>query len=206
MTLSREKQKNILIALFAVLALLIVYRIFSAEKPKTAPLTYTRGAMASSAVRPGLAARAAGTDPLSVFLQRREEKFPGVARDIFRMENPARKPKAVPKPVTAPTPTLPPVPVKTPEELAADVARADLSKFRFLGYLTDKDNTLFLSKDGENFVVKSGDKVLKNYMVKEAEKDHVVLFDTITRVEVRVELSGGEQSPQHPQVQQQRYR
>jgi hypothetical protein len=205
MTLSREKQKNILIALLAVLALLIVYRVVTTEKPKTAPLTYTRGAMASSAMRPGLAERAAGTDPLNVFLRQREEKFPGVSRDIFRMENPT-PPRPKPAPVSVVTPTLPPVPVKTPEELAADLARADLSKFRFLGYLTDKDNTLFLSKDGENYIVKSGDTVLKNYKVKEAGKDHVILLDTITRVEVRVELSGGEQSPQQPQMQPQKYR
>jgi hypothetical protein len=191
MILNREKQKNLLIALIAVLALLVVYRIVTAEKPKTAPLTYTRGAVANSAVRPGLAAREAGTDPLNVFLRQREEKFPGTARDIFRMENPAApKPKSAP--VSSVTPTLPHVPVKTPEELAADLARADLSKFRFLGYLTDKDSSLFLSKDGENFIAKSGDKVLKNYIVKEAGKDYVILLDTITRVEARVELSGGE--------------
>jgi hypothetical protein len=198
MTLSREKQKNILIALLAVLALLIVYRVVTAEKPRTAPLTYTRGSVANSAVRPGLATRDAGTDPLNVFLRQREEKFPGVARDIFRMENPA-PPKPKPAPVSIVTPTLPPVPVKTPEEIAADLARADLSKFRYLGYLTDKDNTLFLSKDGENYIVKSGDKVLKNYIVKQAGKDHVILFDTVTRVEVRIDLAGSEPASQPQQ-------
>jgi hypothetical protein len=197
MPLSREKQKNILIALISVLALLIVYRVVTAEKPKTAPLTYTRGAVASSAIRPGLA-RAAGADPLNVFLRQREERFPGVARDIFRMENPT-PPRPKPAPVSIVTPTLPPVPVKTPEEIAADLARADLSKFRFLGYLTDKDNTLFLSKDGENFIVKSGDTVLKNYKVKEVDKDHVILLDTITRVEVRIDLAGSEPASQPQQ-------
>jgi hypothetical protein len=38
--------------------------------------------------------------------------------------------------------------------------------------------------------VKSGDTILKNYQVKTVGKDHVVLFDTITKVEVRVELTG----------------
>ena len=91
------------------------------------------------------------------------------------------------------------VPVKTPEQIAEEMARADLVRFRFLGYLTDKDNTLFLSKDGELFIVKSGEKVSKSYKIKEATKDYVILYDTITRVEVRVELSGGEQpSPPQP--------
>jgi hypothetical protein len=201
MTFTQERQKKILIVLTAVLALLIVYRILTAEKPKTAPLTYKRGAVASSPVRQGVSSRAGGADPLNIFLERRVEKFQGVARDIFRMENPAPKRK------WAASPPTPPVHVKTPEELAAeaaraaaDAARADLSKFRFLGYLNaDKDNTLFLSKDGELFLVKSGDQVLKNYKVIEAGKDSVVLFDTVTRAEVRIYLSGGAPSVQQPQ-------
>ena len=124
------------------------------------------------------------------------------------MENPApAKMKFAFK--TALTPTLPPVQVKTPEELAAeaaaaavraaaDAARADLSRFRFLGYLTEQESKLFLSKDGELFIVKSGDAVLKTYRVKEASKDYVVLRDTVTGVEVRIELSGGEPAASQP--------
>lgn len=213
MTFTQERQKIILVALTAILALLVIYRILTAEKPKTAPLTYQRGAVASSPVRQGVS-REGGADPLDVILARRGEKFPGVARDIFRMENPAPK-KPKPVLVTAATPT--PEPVKTPEEIAAEAARAaaeaaraaaaaaaeaaraDLSKFRFLGYLTDNPrNTLFLSKDGELFTVKIGDKLQKTYKVKEAGKDSVTLLDTVTHVEVKLELSGGEQSPQQP--------
>lgn len=190
MTLTQEQQKKLLAGLLAALALLVVYRITTAEKPKTAPLTYGRGAVATSSVRTGIQSPASGADPLQVFLVRREEKFPGVIRDIFRMENPAPRPKPKPAPAAV-APVLPTAPVKTPEEIAADASRLDLSKFRFLGYLTDKDSTLFLSKDGELFLVRSGDTVLKNYQVKEAGKDYVILFDTATRVEVRVELTGG---------------
>jgi hypothetical protein len=211
MTFTQERQKKILAALTAVFALLLVYRILTAEKPKTSPLTYQRGAVASSPVRQGVSSRAGGADPLNMFLERRGGKFPGVTRDIFRMENPPK-----PKTVTPP----PPVHVKTPEELAAeaaqaaanaahaaaqaaaDSARIDLSKFSFLGYLTDKDDTLFLSKDGELFIVKSGGLVLRNYKVKEAGKDSVVLLDTVTRVEVRIYLSGGGPPAQLPQSQQ----
>jgi type II secretory pathway component PulC len=208
MTFTQERQKKVLIALAAVLALLMAYRIITAEKPKTAPLTYVRGAVAGSTVRPGPLAQA-GADPLNVLFERRGEKFPGVSRDIFRLENPApKKPK-----VSA---SQPAVHVPTPEELAAEqakaaaaaaelaaqaaveTARVDMSKFRFLGYLTDpgKESSLFLSKDSELFIVKSGDQVLKNYRIKEADKDHVILLDTVTRTEVRLELSGGgDQTP-----------
>lgn len=187
--------------LSAVLALLIVYRVATSEKPKTAPLVYPRGSVARSPVREGLTAASSGADPLNVILARRQEKFPGVSRDIFRMENPAPKPKPQPVPViAAPPPPPPAAPVKTPEQIAADNARADLSKFRFLGYLggAGKENTFFLSKDGETFIVKTGDKLLTSYQVKEAGKDYVILLDTATRVEVRVELSGSEPQPPQP--------
>jgi hypothetical protein len=180
--------------------ILNIYFYMTREKPKTAPLTYTRGAVATSSVRAGVLPSASASDPLRMLLAQREEKYPGMIRDIFRMENPAPRTRPVIK--TAPTPTLPappPVPVKTPEEIAAEASRADLSKFRFLGYLTDKDSTLFLSKEGELYIVRSGDTVLKNYRVKEANKDYVVLLDTITRVEVRVELSGGAEQAGAPQ-------
>jgi hypothetical protein len=32
--------------------------------------------------------------------------------------------------------------------------------------------------------------VLKNYQIKAVGKDHVVLYDTVTKVEVRIELTG----------------
>ncbi len=189
MKLSQEQEKKVLAGVIALLVLLIVYRAVTAEKPKTAPLLFERGAVAHSSVRQGLASQTAGADPLFALLAKREEKFPGVARDIFRMENPAPKPKPKAPPVVAPPPTPP---AKSPEEIAAEIARADLSKFRFLGYLTEKDNSLFLSKDGELYIVKSGDRFLKTYQVKEASKDYVVLLDTATRIEVRVDLSGSE--------------
>jgi len=204
MTFTKERQKLTLGALVALLLLLNGYRFLTADQPRTAPLLYPRGAVASSPVRQGLLSRGSGADPVNVFLERREQRFPGVSRDIFRMENPAAsKPKTAVTPTALPPPP-PPVPVKTPEEIAAEASRADLLRFRFLGYLTDKDSTLFLSKDGELFMVKSGEQLLKNYKVKEANKDSVVLLDTVTRVEVRIDLAGGEQAgQQQPSLRQQ---
>ena len=194
MALTTQQEKKIAVALFAVLAALVLYRLVSLEETKTAPLTFTHGMKVSSPVRGVMAAPGGASDPLLVFFERRVEKYPGVARDLFRMGTTngqaKRRPALVTKPiatVTLPTSTIP---VKTPEEMAADLARADLSRFRFLGYLTDRDSSLFLSKDGELFIVKSGDRILKNYQVKAVGKDHVVLLDTITKVEVRLELTG----------------
>ncbi len=218
MTFTKEQQKITLGALIVLIALVNGYHFMTDTKPKTAPLRYERGAVASSPVRQGLVSpEGAGTDPLNVLLERHEGRYPGVVRNFFRMDNPVvkKKPDSISKVMTPPQP---PIPVKTPEEIAAEAALADLSKFRFLGYLTDKESSLFLSKDGELFIVKSGDRVLKNYRVKEASKDFVVMLDTVTRVEVRIDLSGAvtplqtaqprsvlqqQPTPQEPSLQQQ---
>ncbi len=187
--------------LVALIALVLGYHYFTGEKPKTMPLMYKRGAVAVSPVRQGALLPSGEVDPLNVYFAQKKEKYPGVSRDIFRMENPRPKPKIrSPVVVTRPTPTIP---QKTPEQIAAEQARVKLSKFRFLGYLTEKDNTLFLSMDGELVMGKLGDIVLKDFKIKEVGKDYVVLMDTVTRVEVRAELSGGEQAapagkPQRP--------
>jgi hypothetical protein len=130
---------------------------------------------------------------VTLFLERRLENYPGVMRDLFHLSGSGQDPKPKPAPVTKPVPTmqLPAEPVRSPEEIAADAARADLTRFRFLGYLTDKDSALFLSKDGELFIAKSGDALLKTYKIKSSGRDHVILYDTVTRVEVRIELAGG---------------
>jgi hypothetical protein len=217
MKLTKARQQIVLIVLVALLVLINGYYYLNGEKPKTTPLTYARGAIAASPVRQGPSSRSAGADPLNVFLERRREKFPDVVREIFLMENPAPpKPKVILKPVVPP-----PVHVKTPEEIvaeaaqaaldaakaateaAAQAARTDLMKFKLLGYLTDKESTLFLSKEGELFTVKKGSKLLKSYKVKDASKNYVILLDTITGVEVKLELQGGEMSSQPGPPQQQ---
>jgi hypothetical protein len=102
----------------------------------------------------------------------------------------AKPKRIIQKPVEVVTAPAPTIPAKTPEEIAAEAARADLTRFRFLGYLTDKDSSLFLSKDGELFIVKTGDTVLKGYKIKAVGMDHVILQDTATKVEVKIELTG----------------
>jgi hypothetical protein len=208
MALSKSQQQIVLIALVSLIVLINGYYYLTGEKPKTAPLTYTRGAIAVAPVRQGPSSRMAGNDPLNVFLERRREKFPNVVREIFQMENPVPKPKATSKPVA------PPVIVKTPEEIAAEeaqaaaaaaaaaveaaaqAARADLMKFQMVGYLTEAESTIFLTKEGELFIVKKGSKLLKSYKVKETGKNYVILLDTVTGVEVQRDLAGGETSPQ----------
>ena len=200
--LTQQQEKKALMFVLAILVALILYRVVTAEKPKTAPLAFPPGSVARSAVRQSSIDVPSGADPLSLFFAHHAERFPGVSRDLFKMENPAPKPKPAPAIIAPPPPTPPPPPQKTPEEIAADVSRADLAKFRFLGYLTAKDNTFFLSKDGELFIVKSGDKFHKNYQVKKATSDSVVLLDTVTGVEMLFDLTGGAPKLQQPTLPQ----
>lgn len=191
MTLGTGKEKQLLAVLIAVLVLLLVFRLTTSEKAKTAPLTYRPGAVVSSPVRHGVSQTSAGQpDPIALLFAQRDYPYPGVIRDLFRMSNPAPKPKKKPEPVVVPVYVPPPIPQKTPEEIAADAARAELARFRFIGYLTEKDNSVFLQKDGETFVVKRGDTVQKTFKVKEVGRDHVILTDSVTHVETRVDLSG----------------
>jgi hypothetical protein len=198
--LTQQQEKKILIVVLAVLVALIIYRMVTTEKPRTAPLAFPPGSVAHSAVRRISADGSTGADPLNLFFAQHAERFPGVSRALFKMEKPAPKSKPAPAIIAPPPP--PPPPQRTPEEIAADLSRADLARFRFLGYLTAKDNSFFLSKDGELFIVKSGDKFLKNYQVKKATNDSVIIADTITGVEMRFDLAGGEPQLQQPTIQQ----
>lgn len=191
MALKQGRQVQILIILIASIAVIYLYQRVTEEPPRTMPLTYTRGMTVSSPVRRGLAVPGAQADPLTLFLERKIERYPGVKRDLFRFSGDGTVQRPKPVIVTRPVETAPvPVPERSPAEIAADRARAELASFRFLGYLTDKDSSLFLSKDGELFIVRSGDPILKSYRVKASGRDFVVLMDTITNVEVRVELTG----------------
>ncbi|NTW58092.1 MAG: hypothetical protein HGA43_02845 [Nitrospirae bacterium] len=193
MALEKSQQITVLAVLATALVALSVYQRVSHEAPRTQPLTYTRGMKVSTPVRRGISASGMVTDPLAVVVERRADTYPGVMRDIFRMSVPdpagMRKPDGAQTEaiITQPVSTAP---AKTAEEVSADLARADLSTLRFLGYLTDEDSSRFLSKEGELFIVKSGDTVLKNYMIKAVGKDHVIMHDMVTKVEVRIELTG----------------
>jgi len=115
MTFTKEHQKMALFAMIAIIVLINSYYHVAGDQPKTAPLAFTRGMVASSPVRYGLQARGGKSDPLSVVTERSREPYPGVIRDIFRMERSAAHPRSKPTPtvvVIAP----PSVPVLTPEE------------------------------------------------------------------------------------------
>ena len=211
--LTQQQEKKALMFVLAILVALIIYRMVTAEKPKTAPLAFPPGSVARSAVRQSSVDAPSGADPLNVIFRAPCGKISRCFPGPLQNGKPGAQTEAGPGNYRTAT-AAPPPPQQTPEEIAADLSRAELARFRFLGYLTAKDNTIFLSKDGELFIVKSGDKFYKNYQMKNANNDSVVLFDTITGVEMRISLAGGEpqqlpqqraqqpaQQPQQPTLQ-----
>ena len=160
MSLSPEQQKKMLYAALAVLALAgavpgaerreAPYR--AAHLRRAAPSRY-RGSGPAIAVPSACERPAAAVPGAPVWSGSPEFHVTSSGWTTRRRRSPDRRS------LLRPTPTIivPVIPEKTPEQLAAEAAQADLSKFRFLGYLTDKESSLFLAKDGETFIVRSGD-------------------------------------------------
>jgi len=173
--------KLLLVALFGVWVVIAVYQWGTPEKQKRVPLTYTRD---GKAIRTSTKEGGAMTLHLDLLEKSREVKWD--------------KPKNIFRPIkiykTTTTTTLPPIPevyLPTPEEIAAEKARQDLSRFKVLGFL-DKGGhqEVFLSKDGELFIVRQGDMIQNRYRLKalynESNREGVILLDPNTNVEVTI--------------------
>jgi len=88
-------------------------------------------------------------------------------------------------PVSAPLP--PPGP--TPEELARQAGRQELSQYRYLGYLTRAGmDEAFLSKGKDLHIVKAGETIDQRVLVKAITPSGVTLQETASQVEQTVAL------------------
>jgi len=148
----------VLIALLVVLALALVYAFWTSpvqEQAVTSPSKHR-----STASTPKKVAQDGLTVKLEL-LENDEEAFHGVKRDLFGPLFPPpriEKRPVAPPPVVAPPP--PPV-IKPPTPV--EIVRRELSKFTFMGYLRKQDKwTIFLSSNGEIFLVQEGDRFGKN--------------------------------------------
>jgi hypothetical protein len=90
-------------------------------------------------------------------------------------------------------PAPPPVPVgpsgPTPEELARQAGRQELSQYRYLGYLVrgGRDEA-FLSKGKDLHIVKAGETIDQHVLVKAIAPSGVTLQETASQVEHTVAL------------------
>ncbi|HXN07389.1 MAG TPA: hypothetical protein VN944_10035 [Nitrospiria bacterium] len=89
---------------------------------------------------------------------------------------------------------LPPVVVTPPppsaEEIARSQAMADLSQFKYLGYLNKGGREQgFFSKGSELYIVGKGEAMEGNFILKEIDPNHAVLRDRPTGVESSLTLT-----------------
>lgn len=130
--------------------------------------------------------------------RRQTEAAFGTPRDIFtplQAEEPKVKVaagrRALPE-SPAPQDEVPAVPPgPTPEELAAQAAQAELTQFRYLGYLSRQGRQeAFLSKGKDLHIVRTGDTIEQRVLVKTVTPTDVTLQETRSQVEKKVLLAG----------------
>jgi len=184
----RSNQKLFLAVLVVIWVILIAYRIMSPEEPKRVPLTYRPGQNISKVEVKGKEHL-----DLALKLELLNIKSPPPGKEFKNLFLPLHyePPRsASPPPLTPPPPPPPPPP--SPEEIAAQRARGELSQFRYLGYLNRADREqAFLSRGNDLFIVKRGEAITGTYQLKEVNNNFAVIQDTATKVEITLALSGG---------------
>lgn len=185
--------KSILIILLSVWAILIIYRIVSYEKPKTAPLKYVKGKAIIKAeeITARDADKKAGVGLRLDLLNKKLGDSVQITRNIFAplYTPPPPPPK---KPLAPPLPPKPEIKVPKPEEIAIEKSKTELKKFKYLGFLNkDGVNEAFLSKDNELISVKKGEIIKGKYLIKEITAATVIIQDKEIQIEETINLSGG---------------
>jgi hypothetical protein len=185
--------KSILIILLSVWALTIIYRIVSYEKPKTAPLKYVKGKVIIKAdeITVRDEDKKAGAGLRMDLLNKKLGNSVQITRNIFAplYTPPPPPPK---KPAVSPPPPKPEIKVPTPEEIAAEKSKAELLKFKYLGFINKGGiNEVFLSKDNELISTKKGEIIKGRYLIRDATPNSVIIQDKDTQIEQVVTLSGG---------------
>jgi hypothetical protein len=104
------------------------------------------------------------------------------------LTDPAPPPLANAIPAAPPTPVAPSGP--TPEELARQAGRQELSRYRYLGYLVrgGRDEA-FLTKGKDLHIVKIGETIDQHVLVKAIGPTTVTLQETASQVEHTVALA-----------------
>jgi len=184
-----NRKRLLLAALVGILILSLAYAFWSMPRQEKAPKTARPSQPAAKRPIAGKAAPAADRLHLEL-LTLEPQPFPGADRDIFRFRGgratfPVASPVSLAPPIQVEPPPPPPPP--TPEQLL----RAEVSGLTFLGFL-DKGGarTVFLSTEGNVFIVKAGEGFGKNkqLVAKEISDKHLVIGWTRGPETTRMEL------------------
>ena len=192
--------QNVLLPLLGVVWAGLALWVFVVEpEEQHVPLKHVTG---QKAPRESGRSQAAQTFKVRVDLldaaRRQAETALGTPKNIFA-PFPSEEPKmsgetkakvaAVRRPPQVEVPAVPPGP--TAEELAAQAAQAELTQFRYLGYLSRQGRQeAFLSKGKDLHIVKAGDTIEQRIHVKTVSPTGVALQETKTQVEKTVLLAG----------------
>lgn len=177
-----SKEVKILIALFSVLAVLLVYRVVTREEPKRVKeLTYKSGVSRRGGVTPPMQKQeqAAAVDTS----KGGKKGYSGVIKNPFK---PLFPPPPPPPPIKLPVPIPAPFPVITTR--GPSPAQIESGKFKFIGLLQKEgDKKIFLSRDKEIFIVKKGDSV-GIFQVGDITETVVVLTAKDTNEEFKITI------------------
>lgn len=192
------RMQNVLLPLLGVVwAGLALWVFVAGPEEQHVPLKHVTG---QKAPRESGRSQAAQTFKVRVDLldaaRRQAETAFGTPKNIFAsLPADETKPKvamvhrAPPPPPKVEAPAVLPGP--TPEELAAQAAQAELTQFRYLGYLSRQGRQeAFLSKGKDLHIVRTGDTIEQRVLVKTVTPTDVTLQETRSQVEKKVLLAG----------------
>jgi hypothetical protein len=181
----RDRKTTVLVVLAAAWLGLVAYRIATHEPPRTAPLTFVKGTTAS----PATARTADARLRVRVDLLNPPRAAVGTPRNLFAPIEVYRPPP--PPPLPPPPPVLPPPPPPTPEELAAQRARAELAQYRYLVYLRRGGRDVaFIARGSDLFQIGRGELLVGGIVLKDVTPAYIVLVEPQTQIELTVALSG----------------
>ncbi|TKB79604.1 MAG: hypothetical protein E8D45_03850 [Nitrospira sp.] len=204
--MSEQQKKLVMIGLMSLCVLAVVWRVLGTEEPAHVPLKYVSGQPGpreGSGGQPDSGLRPAGVDqllpghakathefkkPKNIFapLNMREEQAETAGKPVAR--GGGRRPLGSFVPPSAVA--APPPPPPSPEELAAQAARDELGRYRYLGYLNRQGrNQAVLAKEQKLHIVWTGETIEGRVMVKAITSTAVTLQEVPSQVEQILQLS-----------------
>jgi hypothetical protein len=173
-----NRQKTLLFILVLIFAAAVIYAYLHLPDQRTVKLGTNPTGTSAAGVRPGSAtAKPASTRVDLTLLDTVLPKFSGFKRNIFTLAPPVTRRK-LPLPPPPPPPSPPPPP-PSPSQTAQNEMVNEMAKFTFLGFLLKDDRkTVFLQKNNEIFVVKTGDRIDNKYVVANIGNDALTIDST----------------------------
>lgn len=202
--MSEQQKQLVMIGLMGLCALAVVWRVLGTEEPAHVPLKYVSGQAGpreASGGQAGSGLRPAGVDqllpghakathefkkPKNIFapLNMREEQAETAGKPVAR--GGGRRPLGSVVPASA---VAAPPPPPSPEVLAAQAARDELGRYRYLGYLNRQGrNQAVLAKEQKLHIVWTGETIEGRVMVKAVTSTAVTLQEVSSQVEQILQL------------------